>query len=285
VSDVLIPVGFAVGLWWSSTGAILWLVRLPDLTFAKSMTISAIVLVLALFVLARSSALQTTAGVYAAFTSAVIVWGVQEMAFLMGYVTGPRKTACTVGCRGWQHFRHGAEALLYHELLLISLAVLVAFLTWDAPNQVAVWTFLLLWVMRLSAKLNLFLGVPNSGSEMLPHRLRYLESFLTKRPMNPLFPFVVTVATSVLAVLIFAAAISAPGGPETIGLLLIATLLGLAILEHWLMVLPLRQSWMWSWALRAPAAAQEHVPCSEHQSNIDQSRNILRTPANGAVSN
>ena len=36
------------------------------------------------------------------------------------------------------------------------------------PNQVATWTFALLWVMRLSAKFNLFLGVRNRGEEFGP---------------------------------------------------------------------------------------------------------------------
>ena len=42
-------------------------------------------------------------------------------------------------------------------------------LTWGGANQVGTWTFLVLWVMRLSAKLNVFLGVPNL-TERVPAR-------------------------------------------------------------------------------------------------------------------
>jgi putative photosynthetic complex assembly protein 2 len=42
------------------------------------------------------------------------------------------------------------------------------------PNQVGTGTFAVLWVMRISAKLNLFLGVRNLSEELLPPHLAYL---------------------------------------------------------------------------------------------------------------
>ena len=51
--------------------------------------------------------------------------------------------------------------------------------------------------MHQSAKLNMFFGVPNLGEEMLPEHLRYLASFMTRRPMNMFFPVSVTVSTIV----------------------------------------------------------------------------------------
>ena len=51
-----------------------------------------------------------------------------------------------------------------------------------------VWTFMPLWLMRTSAKLNVFLGGINLGEEFLPPHLRYLLSFMARRPMNVLMP-------------------------------------------------------------------------------------------------
>ena len=51
-------------------------------------------------------------------------------------------------------------------------------LTRDGANQVGLWTFVILWAMRQSAKLNVFLGVRNLSEEFLPEHLRYLETSL-----------------------------------------------------------------------------------------------------------
>ena len=127
----------------------------------------------------------------------------------------------------------------------------------DAPNQVGTWTFFVLWIMRWSAKLNLFLGAPNLHSEFLPEHLRFLESYMSKKPINILFPVSVTCATIVVLLLVVAAA--APGATvfETTGLVLVATLLGLAILEHWFLVVPLPDASLWRWAVRSTDQPRE----------------------------
>ena len=66
---------------------------------------------------------------------------------------------------------------------------------WDSQNHVGLWTYLLLWMMHLSARLNVFLGVRNVSEEFVPARMEVLKSFLTRKPMNLLFPVSVTAAT------------------------------------------------------------------------------------------
>ena len=63
------------------------------------------------------------------------------------------------------------------------------------------WTYLVLWGMRQSAKLNLFLGVRNLGVEFLPQHLRYLQSFFRRRAMNALFPLSIVAATLLVVLL------------------------------------------------------------------------------------
>jgi putative photosynthetic complex assembly protein 2 len=111
-------------------------------------------------------------------------------------------------------------------------------------------TFAVLWVMRISAKLNVFLGVRNLSIEFLPPHLAYLASFFRKRAMNLLFPLSVTASTVVAAWMVLEALAAPPGGAYATGQLLVVTLLVLAILEHWLMVLPFNPTALWRWAMR-----------------------------------
>ena len=190
-------------------------------------------------------------GAYAAFTAAILVWGWQEMAFLMGFITGPSRLPCPPECSGVQRFTAAAQAIIYHEAsLLFSLLVVLA-ITRTGSNRVGVLTFLVLWVMRLSAKLNLFLGVRNRSEDFLPHHLHYLQTFFKRKNINPLFPFSV-VLPSIVAVLgwveVFA---HQPMSAESLGLNFVCALLSLAVLEHLFMVLPLNPALFWGWATRS----------------------------------
>ncbi len=260
-----LPVLFVLLVWWFSTGAILWLDGLPRRTFRWSMLGATLVAGVALWGLAATSGTTTAAGAYLAFACGLAIWGWHEISFLMGYLTGPRKTACPSGCAGWRHFGHAAATLLHHELAIAATGVALAAITWGEPNQVGTWTYMVLWWMRLSAKLNVYLGVPNLTEAFLPEHLHYLKSFFNRRPMNLLFPVSVTAAT-VVAVLLFRAALADGAGPfETTGLALLGTLLALAILEHWFLVLPVPDAALWSWGLRsrdaqAPTRGGDHPP-------------------------
>ena len=261
MSQHALPVLFTLLLWWFSTSVILYLDGLPRWTFRWSLLSATLLLALALYCLAVTSTDTSVGGAYLAFTSGVLVWAWQEVSFLMGFVTGPRRSACPDGCSGWQHFGHAIQAILYHELALIAAAAAVVAVTWNGANQTGTWTFLILWAMRTSAKLNLFLGVRNLSAELLPDHLRYLKAFFTKRPMNLLFPLSVTVATIVTTALVQTAVHPATGEFQAAGLTFLATLMALAILEHWLLVLPLPTTALWRWGLRsrsAPPAFREH---------------------------
>ena len=246
----LMPVGFAIFIWWFSTGVVLILDGLPKTTFRWSLVLSSL-LGLGAFVGLNHTAEQTTiAGAYCAFTCALLLWGWHELSFLTGWITGPRKTACRPGCHGWRHALHAVQAILWHEIGLLISGGLVLALTWHGPNRVGLWTFTVLWVMRASAKLNLFLGVRNLGLEFLPPHLSYLSGFFRRRPMNGLFPLSVTASTVVTVMLVQFAAAAPQGSPERIGHLLVATMLGMGVLEHWLLVIPSGPAALWRWALK-----------------------------------
>ena len=197
MADYGFPLLFALGLWWFSTGVVLYLDNLPGRTFRWTLMGGSVVLAIAIFVLIVSSASTSVAGAYVAFTAGVVIWGVIEMSYFTGLITGPRKTACPPGCSKWKRFGLAILTSLYHELLILGTVLFMVLATWGEPNKVGTWTFVVLWIMRWSAKLNLFLGVPNLNEDWLPEPLRYLKTYMVKRAMNLLFPVSVTLATIV----------------------------------------------------------------------------------------
>ncbi len=254
------PVLFALFAWWFSTGLILYLDGLPQHTFRWSVLGATGLLGIGLAGIAHSAALTTVAGAYCAFSCGLLVWGWSEVSFLLGYVTGPNRTACPEAAGPWLRFCLATRSVLYHELAIAGLALAILALTWDAPNRLALWTFLVLWGMRLSAKFNLFLGVRNLSEEFLPQHLRYLASFFVRRPMNLLFPVSVTVSTGLGVALIQHATAPGTAGFEAVGASFLATLVMLALLEHWFMVVPLPANALWGWSFKshdATRAAQE----------------------------
>ena len=245
------PVFYALFIWWFSTGLILFLDRRSPSSLNRSMLGATAVLAVAIYGLFESRDDTSSTGAYVAFTCALLSWAWIEMSYFMGWITGPRKEPCPPGCTGWRRFKLAIQVSLHHELVIVGFGTCIAAGLWDAPNQVGTWTFFVLWIMRWSAKLNLFLGAPNLHSEFLPEHLRFLESYMSKKPINILFPVSVTCATVVVLLLLVAAA--APGATvfETTGMVLVATLLGLAILEHWFLVVPLPDASLWRWAVRS----------------------------------
>jgi putative photosynthetic complex assembly protein 2 len=251
---MLLAAFFTVFVWWFSTGVILYLNGMPRATHKWTMLGATVVLVAALVALRSTANVTQVWAAYCAFTSAVLVWAWQEIGFLLGYVTGSRKTECPQGARGWKRFGFAAEAVLYHELALIVLAAMIWAVTLDGANQIGLWTYLVLWAMRQSAKLNVYLGVRNLNEEFLPQHLKYMQSYFVRKPMNAFLP--VSVLVSLLFVIPLWQAVHAAGQGsfDAVGLTLVATLFSLAILEHLFLVIPLPFEALWKWGLRSRVA-------------------------------
>jgi putative photosynthetic complex assembly protein 2 len=77
--------------------------------------------------------------------------------------------------------------------------------------------------------------------------------------MNALLPLTLLGGAAV-ATLVIGQAIGA-AAPQRVGLMLVASMLLLALLEHLLMVLPFSSTALWRWAMRhAPASASSATP-------------------------
>ncbi|GJE44033.1 putative photosynthetic complex assembly protein PuhE [Methylobacterium soli] len=249
MSPYAVPALYAVAIWWFSTGLIILLDHLPRRTFPWSMAGATIVLALSLWGIGASAGDTSEAGAYTAFTAALLVWGWQEIGYYMGFVSGPRPRACPPGTRGLARFRAATATSLWHEAAIVAGAAAILGLTWDEPNRFALWTYLVLWGMNLSARLNMFLGVRNLNAEFLPDHLGYLGCYLTKKPMNLLFPFSVSIATVIVALLGRAALAEESAAFEIVGFTILTTLMALATLEHWFLMLPLPSAALWQWSL------------------------------------
>ena len=168
----------------------------------------------------------------------------QNLSFYTGFVTGPRRTPCPPELRGLTRFVEAVRTGLYHEMFALVGAVILLAITHGRVNQLGFWTYVTLWWMHESAKLNVFFGVPNLGEEMLPAHLRYLATYMTRRPMNMFFPFSVTISTLVTMWLV-TRAVYAPTHFEAAGFTMLATLMTLAVAEHWFLVAPLNANALW----------------------------------------
>ncbi|MEM8772454.1 MAG: putative photosynthetic complex assembly protein PuhE [Pseudomonadota bacterium] len=256
MADILQPIVFAALLWWFGTGAILWLVGLPRRTF-KWTALGATVLLagatVALMTLREETGL---AAAYAGFAAGVALWAWHEVMFLFGYISGPRKSPCPPGLAAWPRFVVSTKTVIHHELVIAIHAGLILIMSWGAANQIAAWTFFLLWGMRISAKLVVFFGAPNIADGFLPAHLGYLKTYFQKRSLSTFAPIALTLVTSAAAAIIYQAASAPLGDFASAGLIMIGALAALAVLEHWALVLPLSafqtDAALWKWAMRQP---------------------------------
>jgi len=239
----------AIIVWWLSTALIIVLCALPRRTFGWSFAAASSIAMAAIYGFARSAWSVDVAGTYFAFLSALAIWGWIEMSFLMGFITGPRTGPCPEGARGWVRFGLALQTLLYHELTIAGAAVLLVAMSWNAPNQTGTSAFLILTAMRVSAKMNIFLGVPYLTDEFLPKRLDYLKSYFRKRRTNALFPL--SVGLSALAAILLVQKAMVAEAAQAGGYVLLFALTALAILEHIFMIAPLPDAVLWRWMMPA----------------------------------
>lgn len=271
VSELALPLLFATVLWFVATGFVLWLDRLPNHTWPVSIVGATVASGFAMGGILMTAPMTGSTAAYVAFACALVLWGWHELSFLMGFVTGPNREACPEDATGWRRFRLAAATLIHHEVAMFVTILVIAAATWGQPNQTATLTFLLLFVMRLSAKFNIFAGVPHLSTEMMPDHMRYLASYFRIRP--PRLVFVGSlVGISVIAAWLANAALTAEGGLATCYALAFA-LVVLAFIEHGFLVVPWQDTSMFRWAMRKRQAqafsSTESITATTtiHQSN------------------
>ena len=253
VLDVALPALFVIVVWWASTGAIFYANGRPRRTQQWSLAGIVGLAVLADYAIlfTRNDPGPLEAAI--AFAAAIAIWGLIEMTFLMGYITGPRRTVCPPDTTPGQRFRFACLAIAHHEIAILAALALIAWQTAGAANFVAAGTFGLLWLMRLSTKLNLFFGVPNTAAELLPPQIAYMKSYFRRAPMSGFFPLSVSAATVLTCVLAIRAGAAPAASFEITGYAMLAALSALGMIEHWFLVLPIPAQTLWGWSLAGRA--------------------------------
>ncbi len=244
----ILPVLFCVFTWWLGTGLVLRLDQSPDRMVNRNRLLftlltAAVVLVLLAF-------RQTTSlwSAYFGFLAAIILWGWLEYLYYSGCLIGPRVTECPPNLRLSKRFVYAFQAMFYREMSVAVVGISLFLLSWGSHNKVAFYTYSVLWVMRVSAELNVFFGVGYLPVEWLPERLKYLMSYRSARRTSPMFPMSLALACFTCFALFLQLPPSTDAFGHTAGLL-ITSLLCLAIVEHILLVVPNNGTALWSWAV------------------------------------
>jgi putative photosynthetic complex assembly protein 2 len=258
-SGHIVPFIVTVAIWFVATGLIAWADNRERATFSTSLAVGSIAGIAGLVVILVASLSAEVWAVYLAFVGALMVWGWHELSFLTGASAGPRRGLADAGLTGVARFRQAAATVMHHEVALAVTALLLISLAWNAPNQIGATVFVLMFAMRLISKINLFVGVPNSTSEMLPDQLAYLKSYFGPSRMTVLLAASIA-AIAAVTVWFATLALAAPvGSAAMVGASLLTTLALLGVLEHLFLALPFRDGMLWGWAYpQRKAAAQTH---------------------------
>ncbi|GIU66719.1 putative photosynthetic complex assembly protein PuhE [Candidatus Phycosocius spiralis] len=265
IAQLALPIITTVFAWWFSTGLILILVRVHAKHYGTVLAAFALVVAVAMGGVIITAPQDTPQAAYCAAGCALLIWGWHEASFLMGKITGPRPSPCPSEAKGWQRFKYATLTVIHHEIaLFLTLAALIG-LTWGQANPFAAWTFGILFAMRISAKLNIFLGVPNLTDEFFPPHLEHLKSYLPKRGMNALMPVSVILSLTLSAWLMIQADRAVEGSGMATGYLVLFTLTALALLEHFFMVLPVADATLWRWAAPLKPQTNKHDAHREDQ--------------------
>jgi putative photosynthetic complex assembly protein 2 len=241
---LLAPFLIAMLLWWSLTGAVLWAARRRPAGQRQSMGVATLGCLAGLVIASESAQMPSLIGSYLGFSSVLMIWCWIELAFLLGWVSGPNRLPCPPHSKGWNRLVMAVGTILHHEIALLLAGFAICLPAWNAPNTTAAQVFLVMYAMRLSTKLNLFWGVRNFYEGFLPGPTSHLSSYFRKRGLTPLFA-VTAVLVSALTVLAWQQALMIQPSWAQARDAFVASLFTLSLLEHLLLVLPIRPERLW----------------------------------------
>lgn len=243
------PFIVTVAIWFVATGLIAWADNRERATFSASLIVGSIAGIAGLLVILVASQSVSVWAVYLAFIGALMVWGWHELSFLTGASAGPRRGPSDPSLTGVARFRQAAATVMHHEVALAVTGLLLVSLSWNAPNQIGATVFVLMFAMRLISKINLFVGVPNSTSEMLPEQLGYLKTYFGPNRLSVLLASSIAGIAGTTAWFASLALAAPVGSAAMVGASLLTTLALLGVLEHLFLALPFRDGMLWGWAL------------------------------------
>jgi len=256
----VVPFIVTGAIWFFATALVAWADSREHSTFRSSLLVGGVAGLAGLTAILIAAQSVSVWAVYLAFVGALAIWGWHEIGFLTGAAAGPRREPCPPGSKGLERFTQASATVINHELALAVTALMLIALSWNAPNQIGASVFVLMFILRLSSKINLFVGVPNTTTEMLPAHLGYLKSYFGRNRLTALLGLSI-IAIVLLGGYFASLAMAAPAGSaQMVGASLLCALCLLGALEHLFLALPFRDGMLWGWAFRrrGPAAIEEN---------------------------
>lgn len=265
------PVLYALFLWWFLTGLIMVVYGRSPRTVRLFFVLASLSMAGAVAGIALTRQGTDRWHVYVAVACGLVIWGWHTASYYLGFVTGLKEKRPLPRYQLPLHarFLRALRASLHHELLVIGFVLLLALLTRGQANQWGFWTFFAMWVMHLSAKVNVFLGVRNFYIDFLPSHLHHLERLLPKQASNSFLPLSVVIASSISLLFIYRAIVPGAQPADSVGYMFIGIMIALGVVEHLLLILPIPAT-IWGWGMRwlpkhprhdsPPASRPSHLP-------------------------
>ncbi len=215
--------------WWGATGLLITMQRSAGTRLA-GLLLTAAAVPAGLLLLRRARRGWAARDAVLSFAGGALLWTAVSASLYGGWVVGyPLRLAADAGAL-WRA-GDAIAATGYNGLFAAALLAAALRVTRGAPNRLGVLAFVVFWAVHELAKLNVFFGVVNPGTQFLPSYLAHLQRYFGPARNSPLL------AVSVL-VLALAAAASVrrarrqPSGGRRVGAALLACVLALAALEH-----------------------------------------------------
>ncbi len=254
--DIGLPFAVVIALWFVSTGLVAMINHRLRQWLGRALVISGMCATVGLGLIVISSTTTASWAIYASFIGGLLIWSWHEISFLSGAIAGSHREPCPKHAKGWVRFSIATAALIHHEFALAMTAGLLLSLAAFTENSTGAYAFGLLLIFRLSAKLNIFWGVPNMSDELLPKRLEYLKSYFGPKRLVIALPISVALI-AVWGMYFVMSAFSAATTGMVVQNALLSCLCLLAALEHIFLAIPFRDSALWQWALENRATRPE----------------------------
>jgi putative photosynthetic complex assembly protein 2 len=237
----------AITSWWLLTGVALIAVHQPQHRRRAIFVFVSLVMMATWYVIPSNVGDNSPLASAVGFLLGLLIWAWLEISYLLGFVTGPNNKPCPDGASGWQRFIGGLGTTLYHELAVLMMVALLGWISYDSMNTTAINTLIVLWLMRWSAKLNLFFGVRHFNKEWLPNHLGYLFGYIKIERASWFLPFT-TLLGIVATVGLYQLAYGATSLSQQMSFYLVGALMLLATIEHLFLLFPFQEEVLWRWA-------------------------------------
>ena len=230
-------IGYALVLWWVSTGVIIVLYRQPRWTYAATFGMLSVIAAgcaTLMFLIRNDTSITAT---YLSFSAGTLVWGWNLASYYTGAISGPLTVIPAEPLTAQQRFRLAVRSSLHHELVSLGIVIIALWWSIGVPNTSGQLTIVLFYVMHQLSKLNIYFGARNFSGEWLPAHLRYIMVFFGPNRNHWFFAVTISVALGITTWTIIAARAAIDDATQ-IQMTFLALLAGAAVLEIFVLMIP-----------------------------------------------